>query len=422
MKTIAAFHFDPDNGFSLDLSDAACAVEVLGGSGDVVLREGPQPERLHRVVFPGDKVVRFDVDRYQAQALVRFWSIGPEGERVYELGTTSDAKSAENWVARVNQLYVDRSQLLSARTEGFRTGNFKHQPAVHDVLETRQTRVLPGAYTYCAEDGAAIPSRLEAWETFFCERQLSHLREHTGFNESIEIVPLTRVPHNYRWMERSVRYGHADFSDRVTQSLELIFDRQERHDKLGVIPFGAVDNFAVVYVEGSSAHKQLALAPHETVASSFSEWLERVSSTNGKNNRVLVCTPASHSIDYSVYNATVRGQLSPEQYESEIRPGSLANWLYDNDQRGVVVCDVGWAYEVARIFAAHHSNISVRHSLVPYEAPVRVGFCYRSDDPAWGKLVSEALVDCLTTDVQEVKESFQQFRLRALKVGIRLAA
>lgn len=423
MKRIAQLVSETQEGwFEINLNDAPCATTVTP-SGDVLLNEGTGGDRLNHWAISSENVVRFDLGRDgdDYEILVKF----RRGSKVETLGLglTPLRHVALAWVWSVNRIYKRRDATSKARIEEFRLGRFATLPAVYDILKWREDIYSPGDYLFSAEENP-VPHELPRWQSFYMQRSIARLKEFARFNEDIRIVPREVVPHDYSWLSNYVRYTKHFIDDRITQPLELIFDRERRHRDVGIIRLDAhVTNFALVYFKQRFAAEALKLKPQESVAPTFFAWLEAVRAGSSAGKRIVVCTPTNQSVYYSVMAAAAKGLIPARQYDDRQTIGSLAEWLDKYDDAGVIACDIGVAWQIIfymrreRIRGAEH----VDFALVPYEKIVPVGLAYRVDDPKWGELCSAGLYDTLTSRDDHVLESWADTRIRARKVGIEIA-
>lgn len=419
MKTIRSFIMSPRHGYSVDLEDRRAAVRVTPNSGTVVLNEGEGPDRISGWSVAGSDVVRFEVTRASGIPIVRFVFTGPYGTSSHTVGHAPDVEEAEIWVLRVNRLYERRARDDGRPVPPSLPASCARFPVVCDICSTGETWAQPDDYSYSAESQPVDPYHIEHYQEYLLQRQIDLLRQDTGFEGPIARRMRPRIPHNYIYLATSIRYGGKNFGARVTQPLELIFDRAQRRDDLGVVPAGHVNHFALVYACGREAEGRLQLRPGEPAAESFRAWTEMVRSTATNSDRLVICTPSNHSVDYSIYEAMLRGEIDPSQRASAAEPWNLAKWLFRWMFQGLVACDIGVAYQVMAHFR-RESDAKVNFSLVPYENPVTVGFGYRVDDPKWGGLLRQALADCLKTSDSKVRESYEAGKVRAARVGVHL--
>lgn len=427
MKEILQFRFVPGRGFFLDLVDAPSATRVTPNSGDVVLHEGNGSDRFDGVGISGGAVLGFDLLRIEAEPVVVVKFRRGSLTDTISLGTTSDVASAERWIDRVNTIYRERDQSNQAADAAPQAGKHSYSPVVNDILSTRQSFILPGDYIYSADQsppefpvGSSAPSAVPAWQHFYVARCLAGLKDYAGITGEIEEVWGRPPQHSYDWLSSRVRYSKATFRNRITQPLELIFDREDRRAFIGVVPFSSVSYFALMYYRDRAPQQHFKLRPDEPIAGSFGDFLEMLRHPASPGKQIAVCTPSNQSPDYSIRDAVRTGQLEEEQTESLPRVSHLARWLVDNYARGVVACDKGIAYQV--VYAMRRDKFpgaeKVEFALVPYERAIRVGFCYRSDDPQWGIICANALADTFATKDEKVMESLEAFSRKARRIGV----
>ncbi len=432
MKTISALTFTDGMGFFIDLEDAELAVTVTPNDGDIIFHEGEGLDRFDGVSLSGDAVEEIQVNRVKegVEIIVRF-KRGQQSEK-HQLGLTRDEDSAVAWVKRVNKIYENKR---------CRPVKFQGQPTLHrtfverideieatksevfhtidEILATGKNIILPGEYLYSADDGVP-PSELPKWQDYYVKRSIERLKEYSSFTGDIEIIRGNPPYHDYLWLAERIKYGRNEYNNRITQPLELMFDREPRREKIGVIPLGKVTNFALVYYRGQPPEALFQIQSGDLVAKSFQEWLKMLTEVAQKKERIIVCAPEDQSVYYSLKDAVFRGEIEDNQMEAFKRTSHLAQWLHNNVQKGIIACDIGVAHQIIHYLRRENFPGCEKTDFchVPYEHPVTVGLCYRVDDPKWGELCALSLADCLTTQKSEIQESLAEAKIQAGKLGI----
>ncbi len=411
---------DSKHGYLIDLEDAKAATRI-NQSGDVFLQEGQGENRLNHWAIASEHIICCDLTRIgdDYHILVRFRR-GAKNENL-QLGSTQNRADAWAWVSRVNEIYEKRKNDDIERIDGFRTGPFCTQPVIHDILNFKKDIILPGDYIYSSSDGVA-PRSVPAWQKYYVSQSIRRLKDYAKFRGEIQTEQRQLVPHDYGWLSDRVRYSAETLDDRITQPLELIFDRKSRHDKVGVAPLGKAMHFGLIYLNDQTPQFSLALKAQELAFSSFGQLLSAVSETTLSGKRVVICTPTSHSVYDTVKNAVAKSLIPVEQTDDRMSIGSLAEWLWKHYEVGVIACDIGVAYQIIHYLRRERSPISnqVDFALVPYEQEIRIGLCYRVDDPKWGELCSLALYDTITSKDSQVQKSLWETADLARKIGIEL--
>jgi hypothetical protein len=205
------------------------------------------------------------------------------------------------------------------------------------------------------------------------------------------------------------------------QPLELIFDRESRHEKIGVVPHSEVDFFAVVFLKGQDVQKALSLKSEESVTSTFKAWLRAVSEKRIRKDKVLICTPQEQSVQYSLKDAVFENRLDDEQIQSRGTIVEQARWLEEHHRVGLIACDIGVALQIIHHMAQNNmpGADKVELAYVPYERTVLAGFCYRADDTEWASICATSLRQCVETKNAEVAESLAEYGKLGEKIGVR---
>ena len=236
------------------------------------------------------------------------------------------------------------------------------------------------------------------------------------FSISIGNSPL----HEYPWISDRVKYPSKNSKVRITQPLEIMFDREQRRDKIGVNKFAVVRNFALVYVRGHAAECALGLKAQESAASSFEEWISRFGEVTFHGDKLDVCTPTDQSAHYTLKDAVFQNRIEFWHHHARGSGAELSHWLEGNYRLGVIACDIGVAYQVVYDIRRADNPVAnmVDFALVPYQEPVWAGFCYRVDDSEWASVCSEALLDCSKAREGLIAESLADYREEAGKIGV----
>lgn len=382
-KRIQRFVYDLEGKFcALDLADAPKAVEISLPDGLVTFREGVGQGRIHGWVLTPDSVQEFEVDRIEGRNGVRLWHSRRGVDVSHFLGFVEDVESATSWVKRVNLLYSERQTEIAHRAENRKT-QFRAYPVVNDIIETGLNIVLPDAYQYSAT--GQLPARkLSPWERAYVERSMELLAKETGAKRDklkVDVRPFT--PHDYSWFSDRVMYDAAHFSGRITQPLELIYDREQRHDKIGVNSFAVAKCFALVYFKKSIVKGALRLKAGIPATETFEDFVRAFRSA-ADNEHMMLCAPAQQSVYYAFYDAHLGQKFDLlHHFAKKYDIDSMATWLWQNLKHGVVACDVGEVNPLINAVAQHQgqgNQALLEHCLVPYDRAVQIGFCYRADD------------------------------------------
>jgi hypothetical protein len=423
MKKIVSLQYDREHNYFIRLEGARTPTWITP-KGDIVFGEGPPEDVSMPCVLPNKSISRLDLQRWDEKEFQIVVQYGRGSiNHTLPLGMFSDYYDAEKWVSSVNVIYERRDEANRAVTEnGFRLGKFCTQPAIYDIIQEQENIIQPDTYLYSSTN-SPIPQSGFAWERSYVENSIQRLRDYTRFKGEIKIIKRDPVPHDYTWFSNFVRYRREDFEHRITQPLELIFDRRPRNESVGVIPIGRVERFALLYVKRRTVEAALNLRPQELVSATFAGWLSAIKETaTNRNSAVVVCTPTSQSVYYSVKNAVARCLIPSNQTDDRPTTGSLAEWLIKHYDTGVIACDIGVAYQIIFYLKQERELIAnqLEMAFVPYENSIKVGLSYRVDDPKWGELNSLALHDTLNSTSDEVQQSLAETARRGRQIGMEL--
>jgi hypothetical protein len=421
VKTITEFILTNDNGFFLSLEDKQLSVTVSPNDGDVHFHEGNGPDRLNEYVISGRNVKEFEVTRVRGLIGVNVWFNCGDKTENYFIGFVTDEENAKHWVDRVNTIYRDKRTRMMVRREGFRTGAFMHNPVVHDILAEKQNIILWGDYARSLE-GYPPPIYRPEWQKFYVHRSGLYLKQETRFPDEIKDIWQDPPKHRYRQLAERIKYQPRTASDydvqRVTQPLEFIFDRRQRHDKIAVLPLGKATYFAIIYVPDQLPQSHLELKQDELAAGTFQEFTQRLSLSPSSGRKIRVCTLADTAADYLVDDMIFNRVIDRDQREAMTSIYSMVIWLYDLYQDAMVVCDVGVARQFMHCWRDRHAPFDVQISYVYYDVEVPVGMAYRRDDDMWGLICQRALVDCLQSKESRIQESLAEAKHLLESLGI----
>lgn len=416
MKNIVEFILTNGKGFFVSLEDKELSVTVTPNDGDVHFHEGSGEDCLNEYFVSGQNVQEFEVDRVNGLigVLIRFrkgWVV-----KQHLLGFTKDIENANVWVGRVNKIYENKRRRLEARQEGFRSNNFRDYPVVHDILVDGHI-VLRGDYPN-SRMGYPVPIYKPHWQDYYVERSLLHLREETLFIGEIKTSWPNPPDHRYPHLADRVRYRPDEYSRRITQPLELIFDRGPRHDKIAVIPLAKATYFALVYVPGNAPESHCALKSEEFAGRRLEDFLANMSQPLSSGRRVVICTHSDTSVDYLLEDLEIAGRVEKGQKAAMPTIESLAFWMWKFYQDGIIACDVGIAYQLLHHWKSAGYPFELKFSFMYYDASVAVGEAYRRDDEKWGAICHRALMDCLQSQDSQIQESLNETKELIKPLGI----
>jgi len=394
-KRVKNLILDDGSNAIIDLADAPRSIEVSWIDGLVTFREGFGDGRINGWVLTPDAVQDFSVDRINGRDAIRLTHKRCEVLTKHLVGYVQNIRTAKIWVDSVNAVYKERMENRQKVSEGRET-NFRDYPVINDILEKKVNIVLPGAYQY---SWGKLPSKkLSKWEEKFVERCMDLLARETSISRSsLNVRVLDFMPHDYDWLSDRVFYDYDSFEDRITQPLELIFDRQHRHDKIGVNNFSFVISFALVYFKDSDFKKQIGGEHRGKITSTFREFLSLFQSIATTKN-VILCAPYNQSVYYTFYDAHKQGLFNLYQYfhrRHDIE--SLAVWLWQHTNNGIVACDLGEVKPLIEAIGRQQGQQFkglLEYVEVPYERPIPVGFCFRKDDEIWARIQEQSLKGC----------------------------
>lgn len=423
-KNVRSVVLDDGNSYAIiDLEDAPRSIEVSLSDGVITFREGPSPGRIHGWVLTPDAVEQFLVDRIDGRIAIRLFHKRCGVSTSHFVGFVQNQLTAEKWVERVNAVYSERNNRKFERSRG-RSTEYREYPVVNDILEKKVSIVLPGSYQYSWKKRLPM-NKLSVWENAYVNRCLDLLARDTGVSrQSLTVDVRGFMPHDYEWLSDRVFYDSKNFDNRITQPLELIFDKQQRHDKIGVNSFCFVQSFALVYFKKSKIKAVLGGEPASDITPTFEMFLEMFKNRIKEQNLIL-CAPASQSVYYTFYDAHCSGHFDLYQNFSRRHDiDSLAVWLWQNATCGAVVCDLGevrpLSISISKLHGISPPNL-LDYVKVPYERPVPVGFCYRKDDEMWARIERESLLDIIEHPQGKIRKDFEIFRNRVAEIGIKVA-
>jgi hypothetical protein len=433
MKRISGFAHYPGKGSTVDLEDRPMAVRVLPREGDVLFSEGAGRDRLDGVCIPGSAVMEFRTEDSAAGTEVSVWFQACDGVDYHVLGTSADGADARSWVDRVNAIYAKRDELKPAAGQAADRRR-DLGIVIRDIVGKRNNIVLPGDYVLSAKPNPPRvgPARfsypgsgftktgLPVWQEHYVRYCMDQVVERSGCKGPYRITIGNAPAHEYPWIGDRVKYPSKEFKARITQPLELMFDRTQRHDKIGVNSFAVVRNFAVMYVRKQPTQAALELRSQEPAASTFGKWVSRFSKVTVRGEKLDVCTPLDQSVHYSFKDAVFDGRIELGQHHSAGSLDELKRWIAEHRSRGVVACDIGVAYQIIHDMQRNGDSLAslVDFAIVPYNRPVDAGFCYRVDDPQWASVCGKALSACSESDRNDVAESLSEFREQAKTIGV----
>jgi len=422
-KTVERFILS-SNSCSVDLADAPTAIEVSLPDGLITFREGFGPGRIHGWVLTPNAVQKFTVDRIDGKYGIILQHKRRGVDAQHFIGFVKDVPAAEAWIVRVNKIYQKLGEEREQRIAD-RTTEYRDYPVVNDILETKVNIVLPGAYQYSFRK--YLPrKKLCIWEQAYIDRCMELLARETGVNKnSIEVDVRGFIPHDYEWLSDRVMYDAEHYESRITQPLELIFDREQRHDRIMVNPFCYTQSFALVYFKNSRIKNTFGLQQGKQVTTTFEDFLD-IFRERAEERQILLCAPAKQSVYYAFYDAHLAGRFDLyRHFHKRYGIDGVAVWLWQNAPCGLVACDVGEVYPLSTAitqFQGLSNDTPLEYSIVPYDKQVPIGYCYRCDDEMWGEIGRQSLLDIREHPQSIVRSNFKSFQRRVNKIDIKVAA
>ncbi len=415
--TIAAFVMAADNGFAIDTTELPLAVFVSPNEGNVEIHSSLVPDAFNAPdVIAGAAVQRFEVAKCGGSDAVLLW-YKSDKPRCRFIGYVTDLQSAQAWVQRVNQLYV------SADGQVPQPSQFALCPVINDILRTGEIRVMPGDYLNSHLEMDAIPPYIPSWQQEYVDHVVRHFRERTGYSGIItgcDIHEWLRPPaHRYPYLVSRINYTPRTFDNRITLPLELIFNAGDRADEVGIVPLGAATRFAILHASGQQLSPEITEIL-ESNPQSLEEFLSAFIDKTRGSSRFALCSMTSTAADYLLEDCVANRQLPDGQRSSMPTIDSLAHWLFRFQDGGLLILDVGVAYQVKRRLNGEYRVTGVI-SRLPYPWPVQVGLAFRKDDTMWGRICHQALMDTFLGPSTKAKESMKQAGEDAASVDIDLA-
>jgi hypothetical protein len=366
-------------------------------------------------------------------AEISVWFTTIDEADCHVVGTSEDGDAARAWVQRVNEIYAKRGKVVSKTSvSAVELGDVGI--VMRDIVSTRQNIVLPGDYIYSADPhpphvksarfsysgGAFRKTGLPAWQDYYVKCCMDQIIEKTGCKGPYKISIGNAPPHEYPWISDRVKYPSKESKSRITLPLEMMFDRDQRHDMIGVNKFAVVRHFALVYIRHQPVQGALALKSQELVATSFDGWISHFGKTTVRREKLKICTPTGQSVHYSLKDAVFQNRIEILQHHTKGSPDELRRWLAEHYRLGIIACDIGVAHQIIHDLRRNDDPIvhTVDYALVPYDEPVGVGFCYRVDDSQWASVCGRALTECSKSDRGDIVESLSEFKEKAAKIGM----
>lgn len=421
MRLIISFSLSQQFGYTLDIDDTPEAVIVYPNSGAVLLHEGPDGI-YDGVAIEGKAVLGFWIDRIEGQLAlgIKF----KRGTRIesHVFGRVGDQESAEVWIQRVNRVYEHLYSLKKNIAES-RSGQFRNNPVIHDILATKEHHVLPGDYLR-SKDGFPCPIYKPEWQKYYVERSLYHLQDQTGKStHDVKQIWMTPPEHSYPYLSDIIKYTERDFADRISQPLEFMFMRGSRSEKIGIIPLAKAEFFASVFLSETPVQKAMNLIDGEQSHKKFGDWLEEFYNASGFGGSMfLLSTLKDTAVDYMM-NAVILHGGKKLKGRKTCNPSisTLAEWL--TKFQGIIACDVGIAYQIQhQVRNVASEGFRVGFSLVPYDEAVLVGEAYRVDDLQWGSICNLAIQDCFESQDEKVLKSIADTRKRVEGLSMKWCA
>src|SRR5665213_3242845 len=168
----------------------------------------------------------------------------------------------------------------------------------------------------------------------------------------------------------------------------IMKDENRAAANIEIVNLGQITHYALVCIRNSDSAKRI-WAESDDVWDNERPWWNFV-----HRKPTIICghteTAAANELRrlYSKCDLVTDGG---RHFRSSI--ADLKAWLESNSADGLVVCDVGVAWQLR----AAAPDLDIVHVCVRYERPIPFGFAYSAQDPRWGEILQEEL-DLVVSD------------------------
>jgi len=316
------------------------------------------------------------------------------------------------WLASEADPIGDPAKLLLER------GNFAF-PTAHDILKIASDRWLK---SHVIKE--VFLSQEFKWllGDYLNSKEAPHTLYHPQWQRRLRVLALERLRElasrlkldiqikEHHLQEQEHRYDHIErlIADRnITLPLEVIFETSARQRAVKVVQLANVEHLALLYNVRGTAARQIELRGEE-LYDGGGDWLRPI-----RESDLLVCVPTYQAPDHFITDAIAFDRLRPKQKTQEPTIDRLAAWIVDNQDNGLIVCDMGVAYQIqARL------RDKVEFGLATYDQPIPVGIAYKESDAEWGQLLEALVREVLSSGDERVAASVGETVSRCRALGL----
>jgi hypothetical protein len=303
---------------------------------------------------------------------------------------------------RINFISDDQpdewAEILEEDSEGSEAVD--KSPIISKIIEIGSFRAHYGNYL----NSKKYPSKIykPRWQEELVAKIIGELHEYSG--KPIEAEDKFIDTHRYEMIDRLI----DSTEPKPTICLEALFLTRERN-RIEVVQLGNATHLTLVYTTGGLTQRRLLLEPFVDFPGVFNKWTEAL-----KNADISVCSHANTSADSLMYFARLDNLIGP-RIIAQTSVDDLISFI-EREPEGVVVCDVGVAYEIL----AKKASLSM--SFVQYDEPIPVGIGFSKADAICGKFLTRLVNKIFGSDdprikmsIAETKSRFEELRITWVK-------
>ena len=325
-----------------------------------------------------------------------------------------------------------------------------HRVLLGDYLNSLEKRFPPGGCT-------------AYWQLTFARECLHRLEGEAILDYKLEEPEwLQPAPHNFTWIAERINYSPDEIHERITQCLEFIFLGGPRKRLIDIVQLAEVTKWTVMYIRGEQPISILGLQPEKegTMNSQTDELVVRESDLNSDQfiarikeaviakEPIKICTPQDTMVDFLCNDAIASGNIFYEQKKAVGQIDSIAEWICEHQGFGIVMCDIGIAYQVFNYlqqvkslmeegkyqyrtdrlsqrvpkwykdYRKESKHPQLECCSIYYRRPVPVGIAYRLDDPWWADISKKALKSVLQSEDTHVQKSLVKTKEIVARLGM----
>ncbi len=280
---------------------------------------------------------------------------------------------------------------------------FRNNPVVRDILLTKSIRVLKGDYLN-SMNYPVTPYEAH-WHEVFVNNCIESLKKRTLFKDAIKPIYLDPPEHQYAYIIDKMYSGEELKERRVILPLEFLFLGGRRRRDIKVISLARAFEFTLLYFSEDFPFLEIVSDPSDSEKILCEDLFNIIGEKTVDNDYVNICTYFDTMVDYIVNDAILNGIIRRDQKHAEPDILRISKWLIDNSKKGIVLCDMGLAYQVQNCLNSQSYEKRLALINVEYTKPVEVGIACRKDDIIWHEICKESLNLCLKSKDKSIKKS-----------------